>query len=614
MSIASNFPAIKPTLLLDFANTEELDSRVTFTRASTATYYGTQTAKAEENLLVQSQDFTTTWDMSNGVTSTANTAVAPDGTTTADTLAETATTSIHTAVQNAVSSGVVTVSVFAKANSGTPFLTIGVSKDASNYSSATFDLSAGTNTQTQATGTYSSASATVAAASQGFYRCTLTVTTDSLSSVRIGLNNTSTPTANNRGFGVTYLGVVTNSIFLWGAQLEQRSAVSAYTATTTQPITNYIPVLQTAASGVARFEHNPTTFESLGLEIEEQRTNLLTYSEQFNDATWTKSASSITANTVVSPDGTLNADKLVEDATSAAHFVRQNFTSTVGVTYVSSIYLKAAERTSAFVIHYDGSVFAGVSVNLSTGALSAPPVPTGLTDASATSTITSVGNGWYRVSVSRAQVSTTTTQLRVALQNGSNDVYTGDGTSGIYIWGAQLEAGAFATSYIPTVASQVTRAADAASMTGTNFSSWYNAAEGTLYADFARASPSANSFVAAINDNTFAECLVIYTNGAPNMAAVVRSQSANQSALVLVTGAGLSNTQYKQTLAYKANDFAACSNAASPLTDSSGTVPVVNRLNIGNLDSATQFLNGTIRKISYYPIRVSNTNLQALTS
>jgi hypothetical protein len=576
MSIQTNFPAIKPTLLLDFANTKALDSRVTFTRASTATFYGTQTAKAEENLLLQSQAWATTpWFVNIGgsVTAVNNSAAAPNGTTTATSLTFSAQFGSQAQSVTTIAGLNYTFSFWARRISGNTALHI-------NH----FDSATGANTAFTITDNWAQYSVTVLGRTGG-------------GAVQFGVQD-----RNASGFG---------QILVWGAQLEQRSAVTAYTATTTQPITNYIPVLQTAASGVARFDHNPTTFESLGLEIEEQRTNLLTYSEQFGNAAWTKSASSITANTIVAPDGAVTGDKLVEDATNAAHFVRQNFTSTVGVTYVSSVYLKAAERTSVLVIHYDGSVFAGVSVNLSTGVLSAPPVATGLTDASATSTITSVGNGWYRVSVSRAQVSTTITQLRVTLQNGSNEVYTGNGFNGLYIWGAQLEAGAFPTSYIQTVASQVTRAADAASMTGTNFSSWYNQAEGTMYAEYIYSSGVVGN----------AQCMYsISDGGETNRLVAFRTSTPSQQfdetggGGSIVTGAALANTAYKSALAYKVNDMAVSINGAATVADTSVTISAKTQLAIGDRATGGRSLNGTISKLAYYPLRVSNANLQALTS
>ena len=613
MAIQSNFPAIKPTLLLDFANTKQLDPRVTFTRASTGTFYGTQTAKAEENLLLQSQDFTTFWDLTNGVTATANTTVAPDGTTTADTLAETATTSIHTSAQAVTSSGTVTLSVFAKLNSGTPFLTIGVNRDVSNYTSATFDLSAGTSTQTQAVGNYTSASATITAVAQGFYRCTLTVTTDSVATARVGLNNTGTPTASNRGFGATYLGVVTNSVFVWGAQLEQRSAVTAYTVTTTQPITNYIPVLQTAASGVARFEHNPITFESLGLEIEEQRTNLVTYSEQFNDAAWTKNNATITANTIVAPDGTLTGDNLVEDTTTAAHQVLQAFAGfTSGTAYTSTIYAKNAGRRYlrlTFAVATPFSAESGWIFDLETGTLFGSAI------GSATATITAVGNGWYRCAITATATGTGTSSIIVRLFSGSSSTYTGNGYSGIFIWGAQLEAGAFPTSYIQTVASQVTRAADAASMTGTNFSSWYNQAEGSLYVESQRAAANtASGFprVASVNDGTANnEIATLWSNTTNKLYGTVVSGGAIQADVGYTSQTQTST--YKTALAYRVNDFAFTANSAVVQTDAAGVVPVVSSLSIGNIVGVAN-LNGTIRKIAYYPLRVTNANLQALTS
>ena len=430
MSIASNFPALKPTLLLDFANTKELDPRITFTRASTATYYATQTAKAEENLLLQSQTFENiAWDGGLGTTRTANTSTAPDGTTTADTITEDSSTSNHVIVQAVTAAGEVTYSVFAKAGSGSRFLTIGVSRAATHYGSATFDLSTQTATQTLIAGYSGSVTTAVSASAQGFYRYSITLTTDSLANVRVGLSATSTFVSASRGFD-SYTGNGTSSLILWGAQLEQRSAVTAYTVTTTQPITNYIPQLLTAASGVARFDHNPTTFESLGLEIEEQRTNLLTYSEQFDNAAWTKARATIIANTIVAPDGTLTGDKLVEDTATNTHQAEQNATTVSGTTYTFSAYVKAAGRS--FVRLYEDSGSGGAYFDLSTGTV-------GSLGVGSIGVITSAGNGWYRCAVTYTQSGTLGRQ-RIAIASANGTIsYTGDGFSGIYIWGAQLE-------------------------------------------------------------------------------------------------------------------------------------------------------------------------------
>jgi hypothetical protein len=401
-------------------------------------------------LLLQSQTFDNAYWTKTNITVTANSTTAPDGTTTAESILETATTGSHQVFRSAVitSSNTHVRSVFAKPN-GRNWLAI--------YGGAGrsfFDL------QNGVTGTVEAGyTASMIDAGNGWYRCILIGPAGTSSYA--GLYNIAD--ADN---SISYAGDITKGLFIWGAQFEQGSAVTAYTPTTTQPITNYIPALQTAASGVARFDHDPVTTESLGLLIEEQRTNLLTYSEDFTDGSWVKSNTTITSNTITAPDGTLTGDKLVE--TSGAG-VRQLYKtpSLSAVSHSFSAYFKASERYW-FKLNLTGS---GAYFDLSTGVI-------GTIDAGVTAAMTAVGNGWYRCSIVRTvSAGTNYTEIQLALTNGGGS-YTGDGYSGIFIWGAQLEAGAFPTSYIPTVASQVTRAADSASMTGTNFSDWYRADEG----------------------------------------------------------------------------------------------------------------------------------------
>jgi hypothetical protein len=609
MSIQSLYPSIAPSLNLDFANAKTLDPRIGFTRASEGRVYDGKTfAKAEENLLLRSQDFTTTWSYV-GATATANTTAAPDGTTTADTLAETATTETHFTTATAVATGVLTFSVFAKPNAGTPFLTIGLNRDATHYCSATFDLGLGTNTLTQAAGNYTGASATITAASQGFFRCTLTVTTDGTTLVRIGLNNTGTPTSLNRGFGATYLGVVTNSIFLWGAQLEQRASVTAYTPTTTQPITNYIPVLQTAAANVARFDHNPVTGESLGLLIEEQRTNLLLRSEEFDDAYWNKVRATITANTIVAPSGMLTADKVVENTELGSHYTARSIAYTSGTTYTLSVYAKAAEK-SVISMGLPGGAFTSnrvVIANLSAGTISTTGTPEG-------SGIQSVGNGWYRVWVTHTATSTASVTTVVAgLGNSYIESYTGDGFSGICIWGAQLEAGSFPTSYIPTEASQATRNADAASMTGANFSSWYRADEGSLYFEGGIPSNYSAGFqvLYSLNDTTVNNNIQPAVNAAGD---VINVEMKVGNSVVAGFYPAYTSGAAKLVFAYKVNDVNFALNSVSGTTDTTATVPVVSQLNFGTNQSGGNVLNGHIRKLAYYPQRLTNSQLTAITS
>ena len=389
-----------------------------------------------------------------------------------------------------------------------------------------------------------------------------------------------------------------NTIYLWGAQLEQRSSVTAYQVTTTAPITNYIPVLLTAPVNVARFEHNPTTGESLGLLIEEQRTNLTTYSDDFSNAYWTKTGGTITSNTIVAPDGTLTGDKFVETSGSGSKYISTAVFA--ANTYTLSIYAKYAGK-QFFWVSVDGSVTA-VFFDVLNGTIAA-------TGAGNTATITSVGNGWYRCTVAK------TTASSLALYFGTSAVSnsyttTGDGFSGIYIWGAQLEAGAFATSYIPTVASQVTRSADSASMTGTNFSSWYRADEGTLYGEAVLGANPNDKYVAEISDNTVNNRMSIASTSNPYTQTFVNGvvQASMNATATFINATG------KASITYKTNDFAIVGNGGTLTTDALGTVPVVNTLSFGRQRDGSSTLNGSIKKLAYYPKRLTNAELQGLTT
>lgn len=585
MAIQSNFPAIKPSLLLDFANTKQLDPRITFTRASTASYYdGVTTAMAEQNLILQSQDFSA-WTTSE-VTTSLNSTAAPDGTTTADTITPSTNVARHTVQQNFSSAGATYVySIYAKPN-GYNRITIRESSTSGNGS--TFDVSTGTVVSNQVSGVGS-----ITSVGSGWYRCSMVATeTSGTRTMQVLVNSNS-----GSGYEAAFAGDGTSGVYLWGAQVEQRSAVSAYTATTTQAITNYIPKLQSAASGVARFDNNPTTGESLGLLIEEQRTNLQTYSADFSNAVWTKNSVTISSNTLIAPDGTLTADTLTATAGAAYHYANNATGITTSGSNTFSFYVKKGTATWIFFGVRDTSLN---YFNLDTGAFGTTPD---------TCSVQSVGNSWYRISVTKTET-LSTIPIGIAGSNGGA-TYTATGYETIFIWGAQLEAGAFATSYIPTVASQVTRSADAASMTGTNFSSWYSKGEGTIYAEaqlnYAPIGGGGGSFYSI--DDTSASTNVIqpyFSNGSGilfSFIAVGGVEQANTGNTVISAGAS-----FKHAQAYRVNDFASVVNGGTVSTDASGTIPVVTQL---------QFSNGRskyYKKFAYYPLRVTNAQLQALTS
>jgi hypothetical protein len=598
MSIQSNFPAINPTLLLDFANTKELDPRITFTRASTATYYGTQTAKAEENLFLQSQALATSpWGALRSVL-TNNAGTAPDGTSTATSITQaTGQTTAGQSQQSVIVAPLTyTASVFAKPNGKNFLRFLETASDGTNRATW-FDVQNGTIGTTNAAHT-----ATITTSTNGFFQCAITFTVNAArtGAVVVGL-------ADTNGSSTV---VDSGGILAWGAQLEQRSTVTAYTPTTTQSVVNYVPQLLTALSGVARFDYNPTTFAGLGLLIEEQRTNLLTYSEQFDNAAWTKLNSSITSNAIVAPDGTLTADRLVENTANSTHSTTQTFSVTSGTAVTLSVFVKSTERFLALGFSPNatfGGTGAGGYFNISSGTVQG-------TNGTVTALISAAGNGWYRCSIASTPNATGTATAAIGLSaTGAATTYTGNGYSGLFIWGAQLETGAFPTSYIPTVASQVTRAADAASMTGANFSSWYNAGEGTFFGAYKGSSGTGPRRVFSVNDGTIGNSITLIASNASGVVANYMDMQVNSVTQVAIGPGAYSDTAQTSAVAYKFNDAAFSKNGAAALTDTSCVIPVVTQFEIGQ-QAASLPLNGTISKLAYYPLRVTNAQLQALTS
>jgi hypothetical protein len=227
-----------------------------------------------------------------------------------------------------------------------------------------------------------------------------------------------------------------------------------------------------------------------------------------------------------------------------------------------------------------------------------------------------VGNGFFRCVLVYTTSALVGTFTRNAFNVSDSTATTGDGFSGIYIWGAQLEVGAFPTSYIPTVASQVTRSADAASMTGANFSSWYRADEGTIYTEGQiNYAPIGGGGVAwySIDETAASGSRAIqpyFSNGSGNLLSFVVSvvEQANTGNTAISA-----NTNFKHSQVYKVNDFASVVNGGTVSTDTSGVVPVtVDRLVIGHTSSASN-RSRYYKKFAYYPARVTNAQLQALT-
>ena len=592
-AVAPTRHSIRPSLNLDFANSKALDPRITFTRASNATYYdGYTSVKAEENLLKYSQEFDNAEWNKNSVTVTANDTTAPDGTTTAELITENVTGSLTgiyiTQDINAVIGNEYTVSVFAKRNGRDCQIAFG-GGDVTGNPYANFDLSTGTLGTTSGTIT-----ASITDAGNSWYRCSATITSAVTSLLVIFVPSTSTSAIRLS----SHIGDGTSGIYLWGAQVEQRDSLTAYTPTTDAPITKYQPVLQTAINNTARFDHNPTTGESLGLLIEESRTNLIPYSEEFDNAVWTKGNATITANTIIAPDGTLTGDKLVENTATSTHGVQKTgIAVTVGVTYTMSAFIKKGERTTATISCSTSRLQMNTTFDLEAGTV--------VSSSASSSTITNVGNGWYRVTATNTLTSAGAVAPFILLQTFSP--YTGDGYSGIYIWGIQLEAGSFPTSYIKTTASQVTRSVDDAKIL--DITDWYNYNEGTIYAEAIGEATNEDSAIFGFDDGTANNQIHV---GFKDDA--IRTYCITNNSTQSVLSTSYDGSLVKVATTHSTNDVAFTANGISTLTDTAQIMPNVTQVGIGNRAYQNTFsLTGTIKKIAYYPKKLTDNEIIDLT-
>jgi hypothetical protein len=195
------------------------------------------------------------------------------------------------------------------------------------------------------------------------------------------------------------------------------------------------------------------------LLLEPQRSNLALYSNDLSNAAWDKSYSTITSNAAISPDGTTNANKVVETTDTGLHRAGQGAIAvTSGQVYTFSFYAKAAERNELELqrINTSGTVFNNISVTTADLILGTLSVGLNVTSSS----INSVGDGWYRISLSLTAIATGSGGLNIGMQKDGNVSYLGDGTSGVYIYGFQAEQGSYATSYIPTQGATATRVAE----------------------------------------------------------------------------------------------------------------------------------------------------------
>jgi hypothetical protein len=330
---------------------------------------------------------------------------------------------------------------------------------------------------------------------------------------------------------------------------------------------------------------------------------LATYSSNMATAPWAPSNLVLTQSTIISPDGTLNGITFTRLATTTSEAPsRYSSAQAVSAPYTVSVYAKVGTTNNSLYIRnlaIDNITTTGVvRFNLTAGTIDLTLGSTYTGKAF----ITAVGNGWYRCSISGTTPATITNNL---VDIGVTSSGTLGGTAGdyLFVWGAQLEAGSFATSYIPTVATTITRAADQASMTGTNFSSWYNQSQGSFYTAIDRISTLPNNWAFTVISSITFDLVFGPTNANFRYG---------------VGGSTISTGVYVSAIAatsYTGATSTICVNGGAVISTTSTSIPLNSTsITIGNSSGSANYLSGHISKLSYYPVALSSSNLVALTS
>jgi hypothetical protein len=371
-----------------------------------------------------------------------------------------------------------------------------------------------------------------------------------------------------------------------------------------------------------RFDHDPVTGESLGFLVEEARTNLTLYSGDFSQAHWSKISLSIfTANTIIAPDGTLTGSFIAfQNATSpltGAQGLQPNTTISAGTNTLSCFAKIGTARYLALGLTNNGGETSTAIFDLQTGTVNGSGSHPNFT-VNGTS-ISNAGAGWYRCSLTSTYAAGMAAHISSST-SGLSGVYgrdvSGDGTSGIYVWGAQVEAGAGPTSYIPTEGSSRTRAADTASITGKNFSSWYNSSEGTAFVDvipkgISSGLPYQTYFSFSFNSDpsnrwgiihqNASSIVILYVLGATGITLILDGTfSAGQKISIGMCQPNGTNVKYSI-------------DGGSIKTVSVSTNPPITNLLLGGAISDNSELIGTLKRFTYYPKRLTDAQLQALT-
>lgn len=549
---------------------------LTFTRASGATRVAPNglIEEVRTNLLLRSNTFNTTWTASNASVTSGQ--AGYDGTNNAWLLSKSAAQG-HIS-QNPSSSGLETFSVYAKAGTDN-WLHFLIRDSASTFFGGYYDLQNGVVGSATGATTLS-----IQSVGNGWYRCSASFTKSNTSYYRIypaeGNNDTSGTSGN---------------ILIQNAQLETGDIATNYIPTTTAAVSvgpvNNVPRLDYTNSSCPR------------LLLEPQRTNVMTFSEQINTTNYGNSSLvNITQNALTSPDGYQSADLVIPNTSTGNHGIGKNiFSLTSGSTYTCSLFAKAQGYSKLRILAGAGTGSGAYEFDLVAGT------------AEAGARIENYGNGWYRCSAPLVPNSGLL-QFLTFISNGSSYSYAGNGTSGIAMYGVQVELGSYVTSYIPTLGASVTRVADAASKTG--ISSLIGQTEGTVFFDGFRGDENEEMYLfLQKNGSTGVQDSIYVIKDGSSIAARLFNSSTME--INILGGTYASNQRIKIAFAYSATSSVLYVNGVQIGTDSSASIPGFSNYQIGAYTNDSNSIYRTSKPINQtllFTTRLTNAQLAELTT
>jgi hypothetical protein len=581
--------------------------------------------EARTNLFLYSEYYGATWTLTAG--SLFHNAVrSPDGLLRGSKFIEDTSAGVRALRQTVTFSAgqTYTSTVYALASERSVF-TMVIRSDGTNIRTAHFTLSGGGSV---AVGdTTLAGSQRIVDAGNGWYRCTLTATVTGApasSYVDYRISSVGSPASG----GDSYTGNGYSGMYFWGSDVALGAFSTSYIQSTDSftsraSTANYVNSagLIAAEASAARINYNPADLTvAPKLLLEPASTNLLLRCSEFDNASWVKTAMTITANAVTGPDGTLSADIL---ASTNANGEAAQTTAAFGAGSVITVsaFAKRAGNGSWFRIQLGGALVEGW-FDIANGAVGTNTAGSGNVLFGGMS-VHAHNNDWWRCRLTVLTSAVTT--LAVTFSQTQGDGGDTAGSRAVAVWHAQAEVGQM-TSPITTTSATVTRSADLHSsvamtrnadspiMTGSNFSDWYSAAQGTFYAEFSRPiAPTAASYVISAND-AGSNSIRLAASNTPNMVAQIIVAGVTQADITILSGGGSDDVTYKEALSYANNDVAASHAGGAASTDTVTLIPSgLTQLDLGQHVGSSR-LNGHLKRVAFWPTARTDAELALLTA